>query len=227
MAFISNFEALEWFWGRYWEDFKLSEIFEEPDRRSHGSPIFQDLWQRYTEKHRYYHTPQHLVQCLREWALESPSAKSLAQNPVLVELALWYHDIVYDTQRKDNEEQSAELAIKTLGSVLGPKNSEELRQLILATKHTQVPSTPDARLLVDLDLSIMGQRPEVFDQYETQIQQEYSWVPLEIFSQKRGEILQSFLARPQIYQTPHFSQKYEISARNNLAKSLEKLAVKT
>jgi len=45
-----------------------------------------------------------------------------------------------------------------------------------------------------------------------------------MFAEARAKILASFLARPAIYSTPFFREKYEAQARVNLAKSIAQLA---
>ncbi len=77
--------------------------------------------------------------------------------------------------------------------------------------------------MVDIDLSIFGQLPERFWQYENQIRKEYEWVPENIFTTKRAEILERFLARPKIFATELFFAKYEKPARVNLAESIRRL----
>jgi predicted metal-dependent HD superfamily phosphohydrolase len=79
------------------------------------------------------------------------------------------------------------------------------------------------RLLVDIDLSILGATPERFDEYEVQVRQEYAWVPGPLFRRKRGEILQAFLVRPSIYSMPWFRQRLEAQARSNLQRSVARL----
>ena len=78
-------------------------------------------------------------------------------------------------------------------------------------------------LLVDVDLSILGQPDERFREYEAQIRREYEWVPEEIFAAKRAEILQGFLARERIYTTDSFFGRFESEARTNLRNSLHHL----
>jgi predicted metal-dependent HD superfamily phosphohydrolase len=76
---------------------------------------------------------------------------------------------------------------------------------------------------VDIDLSIFGQVAERFWNYEQQIRREYEWVPVNIFTTKRAEILEKFLARPRIFGTDFFFSKYEAQARENLMESVRRL----
>jgi len=62
----------------------------------------------------------------------------------------------------------------------------------MATKTHEPNTHVDAPLLVDVDLSILGQPKARFDEYERQIRAEYGWVPEKIFGTKRAEILQRF-----------------------------------
>ena len=68
--------------------------------------IFHDLTARYAEPQRAYHTMEHVTECLSHF----DTARHLLARPDEVELALWFHDAVYDPRRGDNEEQSARLA---------------------------------------------------------------------------------------------------------------------
>lgn len=94
----------------------------------------------------------------------------------------------------------------------------------MATKTHDVSAGSDAALLVDVDLSILGQSAVRFAEYEAQIRAEYEWVATEVFAKKRAEILQRFLARPRLYQTQAFFNRYETQARRNLKESLRLLS---
>lgn len=135
-----------------------------------------------------------------------------------MELALWFHDLIYDPRAKDNEERSAERAGEV--AQMMKLSQTRVRDLILATKHSVVPIGRDAQLVVDMDLSILGAPAVRFGEYETQIREEYAWVPEPIFRTERGRILRSFLARPAIYSTEEFRSRLEGRARENLERSL-------
>jgi predicted metal-dependent HD superfamily phosphohydrolase len=96
----------------------------------------------------------------------------------------------------------------------------EVEALILATRHTERPTTRDAALLVDADLAILGQPPDVFDVYDGQIRAEYSWVPESEYVAGREAVLRRFLDRDSIFTTEVFRARYETQARENLARAL-------
>ena len=99
--------------------------------------------------------------------------------------------------------------------------AQRVHDLIMATRHTAVPSGRDEQLLVDIDLSILGAEGARFDEYEQQIRKEYAYVPGFLFRRKRREILKGFLDRSAIYSTPHFHDMLEARARDNLRRVTE------
>jgi len=174
----------------------------------------------YSEPHRHYHNQQHISECLAEF----DGARQLAQKPDAVEFALWFHDVIYDPRAGDNEEKSAALANRCLVEAkVEPGLAEIVSRLVMATKTHSTDADPDAAVMVDVDLSILGQAEERFWEYEDQIRQEYAWVPNSLFGSKRAEILEQFLARPRIYASDWFHGKYEQTARRNLELSINKL----
>ena len=184
-----------------------------------GDPTapWEALAVRYGEPHRAYHTLRHIEHCLEEFQ----PVRGEARDPVSVELAIWYHDAIYDTHRRDNEERSAVLAESVAAAAgLGPGLARRAGDLIRVSTHRKSASEPDARLFTDIDLSILGQPPDAFADYERQVRVEYSWVPEEEFRALRAKILETFLDRFSIYGTGKFQDKYEKQARLNLTASL-------
>ena len=175
---------------------------------------------RYSEPHRAYHTLRHLAECFA--ALDQTT--HLAERSAEVELALWFHDAIYDTRASDCEEQSARWAEQALtASGADAAIAQRVTDLILLTKHSGIPVGVDARLLIDIDLSILAATAERFAEYELQVRQEYDWVPEAAFRQARKRILASFRERPCVYGTPWFAERFEARARENLARSLRAL----
>ena len=182
--------------------------------------VFEQLLERYAEPWRAYHTVQHVRDCLR--LLDG--ARRLSQRPTEVELALWFHDAVYDTHRADNEELSARWAHQhSLDQNLPENVAVRVHDLILATRHDTPLLNSEAALLTDIDLVILGQSVAEFDLYEAQIRREYSWVPEMAFCEGRAKILEGFLQRDSIYRTAHFRDRHERQARLNLERSLANL----
>jgi predicted metal-dependent HD superfamily phosphohydrolase len=181
---------------------------------------FERLQAAYAEKHRHYHTSEHINHCL----VELDRSRALAQEPGEVELALWFHDAIYVTRSNKNEAKSAEWAMEFLANNgVDAKRVERVRDLIMATTHDADPRDPDAMLLVDIDLSILGADPQTHVRFEKNVRKEYSWVPAILFRRTRAGILQSFLDRPSVYATPGFRDRLEGAARVNLSSAIRKL----
>jgi predicted metal-dependent HD superfamily phosphohydrolase len=181
---------------------------------------FAALAAAYAEKHRHYHSGKHIEHCLREL----DTALSIAHDAAEVELALWYHDAVYDPYSSNNEERSADWACALLSRHhVNAARVGRVRELILATRHAAPASTPDAQLVVDVDLSILGAEAADYAVFEADVRKEYRWVPAIVFRRKRAEILESFLQRPRIYSTEPFHARYEVRARDNLTAAIGSL----
>jgi predicted metal-dependent HD superfamily phosphohydrolase len=186
-----------------------------------GLSIFAHLAAAYTEPGRAYHTAEHIDDCLSQLDL----SRDLARRPDEVEAALWFHDAVYLPGGPDNEDRSARLAQTALLACAVPLEvSRRVGELVLATRHLTIPRDSDAQLVCDIDLSILGREPEVFDEFERRIREEYAWVPEPIYRSSRSEVLTGFLRRRSIYQTENFRERYEQPARANLERILAELA---
>lgn len=173
----------------------------------------------YSEPQRAYHTAQHIGECLEllDWVVDLTTLSS-AQRWAL-EMALWYHDIVYAPQAHDNEWRSAEQATDFLKTHTAD-SVQDVGALIMATCHREMAASGDlpetVQWIVDIDLAILGALPQRFWQYHHQIRQEYSWLSDMVYQTKREEILAQFLARPNIYRTDLFRERFEHQARENL-----------
>jgi predicted metal-dependent HD superfamily phosphohydrolase len=195
-------------WRSAWADLGLP--LPRPD-------VLASLLARWAEPHRKYHTLQHLRECLDLFERD----RGLAEHPGEVAIALWFHDAVYDTSRHDNEAASADWAARVLRDAGAEAAvADRVHALIMATRHSEVPATPDAKLLVDIDLAILGAEPARFAEYERQIRDEYGFVPEAVFRRKRAEILRGFLERAVLFATPAHASRLDGAARANLARAL-------
>ena len=181
--------------------------------------LFAQLEAAYREDGRHYHTDRHIDACLRQLG----EVEELAERPSEIALALWFHDAVYDTKRADNEEKSAEWARDYLQHAgAGGAVVTRIGDMILATK-THLVSGIDGALMVDADLSILGAPADEFDAYDAAIRAEYAWVADPDYRAARRNILESFLARHNIYHTAVFRRRLEARARANLEAAISRL----
>jgi predicted metal-dependent HD superfamily phosphohydrolase len=199
-------------WRRLWAELGVQVV---------PGGLFNQLVRAWGEPQRHYHTLQHLRECLAHF----DAAAGLARRPEEVELALWFHDAVYDPRRDDNEERSADWARSGIAAAgCDAAVAERVAQLVLATARHEAPADdPDAGLLLDIDLAILGAAAGRFDEFERQVRSEYAHVAEPDFRAGRARVLAGFLARPRLYATQPFHDALEARARANIARSLAAL----
>lgn len=197
-------EPFQQYWAQFSSQLKLDS--------QQTSILFNLLFNAYTESQRYYHTIQHIVECLDMFH----QVRDQLNDPIAVEWAIWFHDIVYDPQASDNEEQSADLMQKKCGHLLSSDQIKKVYAWILATKKHKPSNDQDLNYLLDIDLAILGSLRSRFVAYEQQIQQEYAWVEPELYKQKRAEVLRHFYKMQPLYQTEYFMNLLENRAKLNL-----------
>ena len=178
----------------------------------------EELLAAYTAPARHYHNLTHIEDCLA--ALARVDDLSAAEREILSE-AIWWHDVVYDATRSDNEELSAQLAEQHVRQDI----RQEVCRLIRLTKTHDVQS--DDRLgaiLISIDLSILGAEPARYDAYAAAIRQEFIHVPDPDYRAGRARVLRHFAARPVIFPDAVFAARYDRQARKNLARELAALS---
>jgi len=178
----------------------------------------EELLAAYTAPARHYHNLTHIEDCLA--ALARVDDLSAAEREILSE-AIWWHDVVYDATRSDNEELSAQLAEQHVRQDI----RQEVGRLIRLTKTHDVQS--DDRLgaiLISIDLSILGAEPARYDAYAAAIRQEFIHVPDPDYRAGRARVLRHFAARPVIFPDAVFAARYDRQARDNLARELAALS---
>lgn len=199
---------------------RWSELWSRLGAQGSGHSIFAHLAAAYGDPVRAYHTAEHILDCLKQLDL----SRDIARRPDEVETAIWFHDAVYAPGGTDNEDRSARLAQTALLACAVPLEiSRRVAELVLATRHLTIPRDPDAQLICDIDLSILGRDPDAFDQFEGRIRREYARVPELVYRRSRAEVLAGFLRRPFIYETKKFRDQFEASARANLQRTIATL----
>ncbi|MBK7404362.1 MAG: hypothetical protein IPJ41_06925 [Phycisphaerales bacterium] len=171
----------------------------------------------YNHPPRAYHSLAHIAACLQ--LLDDH--RHLADEPDLVEFALFLHDSVYDPGAPDNESRSADIAESLLVVLRADEApAATVRRLIMATRHTGEPLVGDEALLADIDTAILGALPPAYDAYAGAIRAEYGFVADPQYRTGRTAFLRALLDRPHIFHAPTFIRRFEQAARANLAREL-------
>lgn len=182
-----------------------------------AEPVFARVYAAYAEAARHYHGLEHVIDCLRE-------VDRVGAGPI-VELALWYHDVVYEPGGVDCEERSAEALLADARELAIPSDvAGAAAEAVRATAHVNarsIATTPETDLVLDIDLSILGRDALRFMDYEYAVEEEYAAVPTPQFRRGRARVLAALLARPFIYRTEAFRERYEQAARAQLTALLE------
>ncbi len=181
--------------------------------------LFVDLVAYYEGDGRYYHNLHHIQNVLK--TIES--FHSSAQDIRAIQLAAWFHDVIYDVHRTDNETQSAIYAGTVLKKVGVPAETiTKVGHMIRATRHNQAcPADIDCQIMLDADLATFASDWETQEEIERAIRQEYAFVPDQAYREGRQRILQNFLKRERIYCTEFMFEVREAVARENISRTIE------
>jgi predicted metal-dependent HD superfamily phosphohydrolase len=183
------------------------------------SPTSRTEWSAlvaaWSEPHRRYHDLAHLAA-----VLGLVGGLGEAADPHAVRLAAWYHDAVYDPQRSDNEEISAQRARAGLRGLVDDERAAEVERLVLLTAgHDPAPEDRNGAVLCDADLAVLAAPAESYAAYASAVRAEYGHLSDEEFTAGRTAVLEHLLALPALYRTPA-AQAWTHTARANMTAEL-------
>lgn len=203
----------------------LKETFIElltkyTDNDSLKKELWTEIEKNYSSKKRHYHTLEHLDNLLSQLT----DVKSEIQNWEIILFTLFYHDIIYNSIKSDNEEKSAEFAENRMKQISVSNDKIELcKEQILATKSHIKSTDSDTNYFTDADLSVLGQNWETYLLYCKNVRKEYSIYPTLVYNPGRKKVLNHFLSMGRIFKTDFFYNKFEIQAKQNLQQEIESL----
>lgn len=184
--------------------------------------LWEELVSFYTSEHRYYHSLSHLVNVF----LRLKEVRELISDWDVILFSLFYHDIIYDVEKSDNEEQSANLAERRLLQLQVPvARIQKCRGQILATKKHELHSDPDTNYFTDADLSILGQDWESYQEYARNVRKEYAVFPDALYNAGRIKVLKHFLQMDRIFKTDYFRDRLEKQAKENMQREMEETLI--
>lgn len=204
---------------------KLSQIFLNVcSKYSNDTALIREYWNEiehsYSQKNRPYHNLQHLVNMIDE--LQEVNENITDVDSIL--FSIFYHDIVYKSTAKDNEEKSAEIAKIRLHKInVDLEQIDKICNQILATKSHEESDDSDTNYLLDFDLAILGKNWIDYERYTKQVRKEYLIYPDFMYNPGRKKVLKHFLTFDKIFKTAYFHEKYEKQARQNTAKEIDSL----
>jgi predicted metal-dependent HD superfamily phosphohydrolase len=182
-----------------------------------SAAVRDDAWHlivtAYSEPHRHYHTLTHIEDVVAKF----DTLRDRFAMPESVLLALFFHDIVYDPARQDNEAQSAALLCDRLRDIDGALLNHACF-CIWESKGHKATGDADTDLFLDLDMSILGAPWADYLKYAQGVAREYLPVyGAEAYAAGRPSLfLEPTLAAEHIFLTEPFAA-LEAQARQNLA----------
>jgi predicted metal-dependent HD superfamily phosphohydrolase len=156
--------------------------------------------------------------------------KNMFENVFEAEAAIWFHDIIYNIGSKTNENESAEYAERYLKEIGVEDNIsiEKVKSMIINTDYSlknKVLSN-DEKLLIDLDMSILGSLRKDYNKYCENIRKEHESISEEDFYRGRLIFIENMLSKNSIFKTLFFKNKYEKMAKKNLKHELKEIRIK-
>lgn len=127
------------------------------------------LLAQYSASSRHYHGAGHILSMLEGF----DATKASFKQPLAAELAIFFHDVIYDPSRQDNEEESAKKLQALLGGLVDRTLLETAARGIEATRQHVLTPSHDINLLIDLDMAVLGQPWPVYERYAKGVMQEY------------------------------------------------------
>ncbi len=176
---------------------------------------------------RHYHGLMHLATLWTRhcrFGIGTPFLAPAATR--LIACAIAFHDAVYDAKRRDNEHRSALLWRRYAPADLCAADVDWVAATIEATADhlaSHDSSTQRARLrlwLLDLDLTPIGEQPELFARNTRRLRAEYRHLPEAEWEGGRLAFLRKLQAAPALFRSAPLAAAFEQQARRNIAREL-------
>lgn len=199
-------------------------FFELIKKYSDDLQLIELLWKEietnYSSSKRYYHNLSHLENLLKQLL----KVKMNIEDWDIILFSLYYHDIIYNVSKKNNEEKSAKYAQNILQKLnFSKERINSCFSQIIATKGHTISTDNDTNLFTDADLSVLGFSHDNYKNYYQQIRKEYKMYPSFMYNPNRKKVLQSFLKMDSIFKTSYFFDAFEKQARINIALEIDNL----
>ncbi|KAJ3450659.1 hypothetical protein M0812_06843 [Anaeramoeba flamelloides] len=198
------------------------------------SKWYDKVYQLYTSENRHYHSLVHVQSLLNLYQ----EYQSLIENKQVMILSIFFHDVIYDPKKGDNEEKSNELFQQFASETnLNQSVITKVSEFILATKRKKLFNSNqslndenqyenDLKLFLDFDWSILGSDEQTYEQYSKAVHLEYNHLG-ELYKQKRlaflGIALQK-LTNDKLYLTDFGKKQFLKNSIKNVQNEIKVLS---
>lgn len=198
---------------------RLSNVPVDETLNTYIDESYVILRSEYTSDTRHYHTLWHVKYMIEKLDKYFTNLLTPRQKD-LIELAIWYHDVIYDINSTNNESHSA-LVLEIFANALKLENSEIelLVSLVKATTHKEYQTDLSHKVICDLDLYGLS-NSEIYFENRDNVRKEFHQATEEQWLLGRKSFIKWMLSKETIFQTGFFQKHYEDSARNNLSSEL-------
>jgi predicted metal-dependent HD superfamily phosphohydrolase len=173
---------------------------------------------------RHYHGVRHVAWVVRH--VEAIAADHPVGDLDGTVAAAFFHDVVYDPTRHDNEAESAAMAARAVGEIGWPDPAcRHVGDLVMATAtHDLEGVDRDTAVLLAADLAVLAAEPSRYAEYATAVRREYAHVDDDAWRAGRAHVLRTLLARPRLFAPELELDDWERRARANLTSELASIA---
>jgi predicted metal-dependent HD superfamily phosphohydrolase len=184
---------------------------------------FDEVLGAYRAAGRHYHGVRHVGWVVRH--VETLAAEHHVDDVAATVAAAFFHDVVYDPRRDDNEAESAAMAARAVRDIGWDATvGRHVTELVLATAGHDVDGVDrDMAVLLAADLAVLAAEPSRYADYATAVRREYGHVDDDAWRAGRSAVLRSLLDRPHLFAPELKLDEWERRARANITSELASL----
>jgi pantetheine-phosphate adenylyltransferase len=150
--------------------------------------VISEIFQKYQEPHRHFHTLDHVIKILDGLEHEK------YQFDDALFLTAVFHDVIYDPRSQTNEEDSAAYFLKHF-KASEFNEGENLRDSVIQMIRETIdhnPTTEMSKLFCKMDMAVLDEPFPLLMRYEDQIFKEFQFADWKIYRHHRIEALKKF-----------------------------------
>ena len=153
--------------------------------------VIEQLPHRWNESHRYYHNVNHLIDILQQIEKHALFDELNVYEKHVFAISSFFHDIIYDPKRNDNEDKSIEF-FKSSHKPGEPYFIKQVCNLIECTKYRKRPTKKLEKIFWEAD-NAGFKSFEILNKNEQNIRKEYSYLSNKVYKENRIKFFESNL----------------------------------
>lgn len=156
--------------------------------------VYENIVKRWNEPHRFYHNIDHLNFLVDTFRQMYDNSEITAEEMSTLILVAFFHDVIYDPKRDDNEAKSVDYFRKSCedGS-MKTGFADQVMNMILDTSYRIEPKDKLSKIFWKADNSVLGLPVNKLIEVEHKIFQEFQFAPYDKYRKGRIEFLESSL----------------------------------